>query len=209
MAKKKQKVVPKKKQKVATKKKVTKKSVVKKKQKVTTKKKVAKKKAPTRKVNRNARIVDPEEHDGGEDEWVNNEAAIDERLAAVNFDNMEKEDLLLEIRKVDKEYLRINFRLSGLSKKKRHVFRGDADALTLQLRTLKQRSDMLFKCLDKVLPDKRELSGKFDFTATETDQIPTKILQKIVMGTLTDEEYEHYAHLFEKAEAKEDEETRH
>lgn len=161
-------------------------------------------------VNKNARVVSPDESGGSEeDEWVSNEAAIDERLAAVNFDNMEKEDLLLEIRKVDKEYLRINFRLSGLSKKKRHVFRGDADALTLQLRTLKQRSDMLFKCLDKVLPDKRELSGKFDFTATETDQIPTKILQKIVMGTLTDEEYEHYAHLFEKAEAKEDEETRH
>ena len=120
---------------------------------------------------------------------------------------MEKEDLLLEIRKVDKEYLRINYRLAGLSKKKRHIFKGDADALTLQLRTLKQRSDMLFKCLDKVMPDKRELTGNLSISASEIDQIPDKILQKIIMGTLTEEEYEHYSHLFEKAEGEE--ETKH
>lgn len=155
------------------------------------------------KVNRNARIVDSNESDDdAEEQWLKEDSAIEDALEAVNFDNMEKDDLLREIQKVDKEYLRINLRLTGLHKRRRHIFKGDQDALNLQLKALKQRSDMLFKCLDKVLPDKRETKLDLHLNQTETDQIPDRILKKIIAGTISEEEMLHYQHLFEKAEAQ-------
>lgn len=135
--------------------------------------------------------------------------AIEQELEQVKFDNMDKDDILLEIQKVDRELLRINARMNQLNKTRRHVFKGDADALNLQLRTLKQRSDMLFKCLDKVLPDKRESKIDLNLKTTEADQIPDDVLAKIVAGTLTEEEYEHYAHLLDKDFKQKQKTTRH
>ena len=163
--------------------------------------------SPSR-VNKNARVVPG--NDGSDDPDFNDTEFqdIENQLQELKFDNMEKEDLLMEIQKVDREYLRINMRLSGLAKNRRHVFRGDQDALNLQLRTLKQRSDMLFKCLDKVLPDKRQTAVDLTLNSTEVDQIPTAILQKIALGTITQEEYEHYEHLFEKDKAQKGEDEK-
>ena len=152
-------------------------------------------------MNRNARVVSPGEDE--EDQYFKENEEIETTLSTLNFDNMEKDDLLREIQKVDKEYLRINLRLSGLHKNRRHIFKGDQDALNLQLRTLKQRSDMLFKCLDKVLPDKKQTTLDLNLNSTETDQIPTSVLEKIIAGTITEEEMEHYQHLFDKDEAQE------
>lgn len=172
----------------------------------------SKESAPPRRVNRNARVIDPAKDDDLQarmdldaERWESDVAYIESTLGMLNFDNMEKEDLLREIQNVDREYLRINLMLSQFHKRGKQrgrVFRGDGDALTLQLRTLKQRSDMLFKCLDKVLPDKREITGSLRLDTTETDQIPDKILKKIIAGTLTEAEHEHYQHLFEKAEER-------
>jgi len=159
-------------------------------------------------VNKNARVIDPVDDDSEEALWLKESAAIEEKLEAVNFDNMDKEGILMEIQKVDKELLRINFRLAGLSRKHRHIYKGDSDALTLQLRTLKQRSDMLFKCLDKVLPDKKQTTMDLTLKNTEVDQIPNSVLAKIVAGTITEEEFEHYQHIFEKERAAE-KETKH
>jgi len=146
---------------------------------------------------RNGRIVTVEE-EPGQDELDLIFQEVDKELKELQFDNMDKEDILVEIQKVDRELLAINGRLNRLAKTRRHVFKGDADALNLQLRTLKQRSDMLFKCLDKVMPDKRESTVHMNLNTTAADQIPDDILAKFATGTLTQEEYEHYSHLLEK-----------
>lgn len=151
-----------------------------------------------RRVNRNGRVIKLE--DDNNTPYEEDLEAIEQMLSEVNFDNMDRDDILSEIQKVDKELLRINYSLARLSKTGRHVFKGDSDALNLQLRALKQRSDMLFKCLDKVMPDKRESKIDLNLNTTETDQIPTHVLQKIALGTITEEEYEHYSHLFAKDE---------
>lgn len=158
---------------------------------------------------RNARIVPAGEESQDPDNFDAVLEDIEDELRAVNFDNMDKEGLLMEIQRVDKEYLRINSRLTLAHKRRRHVIRGDLDALNIQLRTLKQRSDMLFKCLDKVLPDKRETTIDLTLKSTEVDQIPDDILMKISLGTITEDEYEHYQHLFDKDLQKKEEDTKH
>lgn len=166
-----------------------------------------------RSVIRNGRIVQVDDEDGDgldpEDPYAAIDDEVEEELKELKFDNLDRDDILTEIHKVDREYMRINARLAKLNKQRRHVFKGDADAMNIQLRTLKQRQDMLFKCLDKVLPDKRESRIDLNLKTTEADQIPDDVLAKIIAGTLTQEEHEHYAHLLDKDFKQKQKTTRH
>lgn len=153
------------------------------------KKKVTKKK-PVK--SRNGRLVNEEDEFGSGDMYM---AVDDGDLTTINFETLTKEDLLREIQKVDRELLKISNQMAFLSQKRSLVFKGDSEAYNIKLRTLKQRSDLLFRCLSKVMPDKKSVEGSINLNHTDADAIPDAILAKIALGTVTDDELEAYGHL--------------
>jgi len=153
-----------------------------------TKKKAVKKKSVK---SRNGRLV-------GEGDFAPSEMYMeveDGDLTTLNFETMTKEDLLREVQKVDTELLRISNHMAYLSQKRSIIFKGDSEAYNIKLRTLKQRSDLLFRCLSKVMPDKKAIEGTISINHTNADAIPDDILAKIALGTITEEEMEAYGHL--------------
>jgi hypothetical protein len=122
-------------------------------------------------------------------------------LTSIDFTKLSREDILNELGKVDTYLLNINHRLEYISKMRVRIFAGDSDALNLQLRTLKQRSELLLKCLNKVVPDKKSIDNNVNITYSNLEQLPDELLERIAIGDVTDEELEKYGYLFDAPDA--------
>jgi len=69
-----------------------------------------------------------------------------------------------------------------------------------QVGVLKLRSELLFRCLNKVLPDKKAIAAPPTWDGGSLTTIPDDLLEKIAHGTASEEDVANYSALMDDAD---------